>query len=272
MSVIYFPQISNSITTQLPYTSGRTFCTAVAKVDTGLKYSFPWFGSGLTNFPTGPLGRWIVNFPSIIEADFGILQAFVGGVAVGRLNEFSFLDPGGNLVLFSELLSDGSWVRSGGSISATGQPDPYGGSRATSFGAGPTLKTLILPAGFGNGFGFNASFFVKAAGSGQSATVLLTDNTTTFVTKTIPLGTGWKRCDVGGIVSGNNPVYAQYSVSGACTLFGLQCVASPGPGAYRKTPGSYGYRPKCRLDTDDLSWTNLQFNSIKLSLPITEYF
>lgn len=260
---------NSRVMTQLPYTSGRKLETIVAEVEDGLTFSYPKFGSGLTNFPTGPLGRFTVNFPNITETDFGTLQAFVGGTAVGMLNEFAFLDPGGNLVQFSELLSDGSWIHSGAAISATGQTDPYGGSRATSYGGAVTLKTSVLPDGFGNSFLFNASIFAKGTGS---ATLLLTDNTTTFATQVTPLSSGWKRCEVAATVTGNNPVFASFSFSGAVTVFGAQCVPTGGPGAYRKTPGAYGLHKKCRLDSDDFAWKNLQFNSIAVSVNIVEYF
>lgn len=276
---IYFPQINaNAIVTQRPYTSGRSFSTIFQDNPTGIPTSFVQYGGGLTNFPTGPLGRFNVNYPVITDAEIQTLLVFFRDVAEGRLQGFIFLDPGGNLVASSEDFSVASWTAASVSVSTTGlQLDPYRvNNRAqvcTSTGSNGTLSAVVLPAGGASGMSFTASVWAKASSLGQPLAIGFAG----LASQTYALTTGWTRITCSVTLATTSVV--TMVIGGASTwagtaiqLFGAQCVPGLGPGAYRKTPGSNGYRAKCRFDTDAFAYRQNGPNENALALPIQETF
>ncbi len=278
---IYYPQLPNGIITQKPYTSGVSFSTILQEVESGRPYSFPQIGAGLTNFPTNPLGKFSLNYPLITDAEIATLLTFFRDTAEGRLNEFIFLDPGGNLVPFSEDFSNASWTRTSVSVGAA-QIDPFGGALAvilTATSSDSKMSAIVVPAGGASGFILTASIWVRAASAGQSLQLGFTDsgfsvigsqifalpqNIWTRIVYSITLATSSSiRVQVGGSSTWNGTTI---------NTFGAQCVASPGPGAYRKTPGSDGLHAKCRFDVDEFEYKQSGINQNALVLPVSEYF
>src|ERR1017187_266982 len=145
---IYFPQIgSTGITTQKPYVSGRSFNTVMAVPEAARPYSWAKYSGGLTNFPTGPLGAFKVNYLNITDAERNVLLTFFRDTAEGRLQEFVYLDPGGNLVTYSEDFSQAYWNKTGVSVGSA-VSDPWGGNRATTLTATTSnsqMFGLVLP-------------------------------------------------------------------------------------------------------------------------------
>ena len=258
----YYPQLDSSGTlAQYPYSSSASFDTVRDDMDMGRRYAFARIGAGLSNFPTEPLYRWPNNYSSLTQAQADTLEAFFDSMA-GRFGEFTYLDPGGNLVKQSELFSHASW--SGAGVGSTGITDPWGGSLACTVSG--SLSTTVLPDGGAAGFVLCGSVYVKGSGS-----VTLSLSGAGSRVWTLPAN-DWTRVFISGTIATSSAVAFSIALPGAVSLFGAQCVPMPGPGEYAKSPGNYGLHSKCRFDTDELSFRHLGPDQIAVSAPIAEYF
>lgn len=257
--------------TGLPHQSGRSFYTSIAGSTSARPYSWAWYGGGLTGFPSGPLGSWHLTYPVITDAEMTVLKNFFTTTVEGRLQEFIFLDPGGNLVSASELLSDPSWINGGVSISA-GAGDPWGGTKASACGSG-TLQTSVIPSGLYNGNMLTASVWVNSVLS-QNVTLGFNDSTgTSLYAPSIFVSSGrWTRITSTYVVASSLGIRLRLTVASPASIFGVQCVPGPGPGAYRQSPSAFGYHARCRFDTDKLDYRVMGVNQNSVSFPIVEYW
>ena len=275
----YFPQIGPGIITQRPYSTSTAFNNIVAGSPAGRPYGFQRRGSGLAFYPIGPLKKFNVGFTAITDAEKEALRTFFLSMK-GRVGEFVFLDPSGNLIPNSEVFSDGSWTLAGGSIAATAQADPFGGTRATRFTSAGTmsLKATIIPVASVSGFWFCNSIYAKAAAGGMTITVDFIDTSTsgtlgTTAYNVFTLAAGqWTRVFASAQIGVAHPLAAKFTVSGSgtVTLFGPQSVPTGGPGEYTVSPMNLGYRSQCRFDTDIFAPNAVGPNQWSLQLPIVE--
>lgn len=86
------PASSPYLKTGYPFVSSNRFSVARVDLPTGPRYSYPWFGAGLANFPTRALKAWTLTLNSV---DYSIVakvsQHFIG--CLGRYWYFAFNDP-----------------------------------------------------------------------------------------------------------------------------------------------------------------------------------
>lgn len=271
----YFPQINNvsGTMTMLPYTAGYDYRTTSIDLPSGKRFAWKW--------RSNPLGRYALNLSNITDAELTVVRDFFYSME-GRKGEFGMLDPGGNLVPFSDLYSDSSWTKNSLSIGSA-QTDPFGGNlatRLTATGSNADMHCTIIPAGNASGFLFVASCWARAVSANQSLSIGFRDNSLTDLGGSIigiPQGV-WKRVFVPNGISTNSPIVMQiggfgvWGAGNAIDIFGAQ--VSPlfgGPGPRLITPGFDGYRAKCRFDTDDFVVNHQQVNSNSITLPIQEY-
>lgn len=257
----YFPQLSSGVMTHRPYGQRPTFSTQIQDIPSGMRYSFAEFGAGLTNFPTVPLGRYDLKYASMSDADAATLAGFFASME-GQLQEFTYLDPGGNLVTASENFSDTSWT---GSFTGAAATDPWGGTRATTCSS-VTLTTSVIPSGGVSGFILTGSVYVKPTAAGVVTIVVAGQSANVGA----PAGR-WTRASSTITVASGSAVAMSFEIP-AGAMFGAQCAALPGPGAYRKTPGSEALRETCRFDMDDLVISKVGPNENEVSISILEYF
>lgn len=247
--------------THRPYGQRPTFSTQVQDVASGMRYTFAEFAAGLTNFPAVPLCRYDLKYASMPDADAATLAAFFASME-GRLGEFTWLDPGGNLVTASENFADGSWT---GAFTGAAATDPWGGSRATTCGS-VTLTTTVVPGGGAAGMILTASVYVKPTSAGVVSITM----GGTSINVNAPTSR-WTRAASTVTVSGSGAVTIAFGIP-AGAIFGAMCAPLPGPGAYRKTPGSEALRATCRFDMDDLVINKVGPNENQASIQIVEYF
>jgi hypothetical protein len=274
-TVAYFPFInSQAMITQLPYTHGQVYNTLGVDMPAGRRWAFATRGAGLTNFPGNALHKYVMNYPSISDAETAILRTFFYAMN-GRYGSFSILDPGGNMVTDSENFATGGWTLSGVTLGSS-TTDPFGGSKATALSGAGTLTNIFSPSIAGaNGFALCGSVWVRphATGSVSIALVELTGGTT-IVSKTLTLAANiWFRIDCSTILATNANISLQITVSGSATdIFGAQCSPTIGTGGYTKAPDIPSMRTKCRFDTDSFTVRALGPDQNSLSLPIVRTF
>ena len=257
-----FPQLNAAgMMVQLPFASTFSHLSSVSELQAGARQSYYWRPL--------PLMAWNLSYPTLSVAEYNTLLAFQQSQQ-GRYGEFTFLDPGGNLVPASELFSDASWTNSGVTLTS-GQADPYGGTLATQGTAG-SLKAQVLPSGFA-GFLLCGSVWARAASGSPTLTVALVDSASAVqATTTVTLGAAWQRVSAAAILASGNAISLSLAWSGASiVLFGAQVAPLGAAGAYAKTPGNYGYHTKVRFDTDLLEPQYVGPNQVSLKCRLVEH-
>ncbi|HXJ40614.1 MAG TPA: hypothetical protein VNH18_15145 [Bryobacteraceae bacterium] len=269
MSVTYFPQVSGALTS-LPYAAQFRYDNYSVDIpESGKHYSY-------ANFAT-PLGKFGVNWPSISDAEAATLEAFFKD-RKGRFKEFVFLDPGGNLVPYSEDFSDASWTNANVALGAAAA-DPFGGSLAkviTATSAAPSLVAPVLPDGAGTGILLCASAYVRSTSGAQQIKIGFSDSIAGDQGFRLwDIDSNWRRIFFQFTVATANVIrvyLSGWSNAGVLNLFGVQVAPLPGPGSYAKSPGRNALHRKCHFGIDKLEITKKQWNENVLALPIEETF
>ena len=267
--MLYYPQIGlNGMMVGLPF--GQTFShlTSVSELDSGARQSYAW--------RQNPLKVWDIAYPALGPIEYETLLNFFLGNQ-GRYADFTFLDPGGNMVPASENFADASWekyaVALGGSVAG-----PFSGSVGTTI-TGTTngmLAASVLPSGGAVALLLCASVHVLSPSAGSlvlgfvdsgfallaSQSCILPANQWTRISFAAQLTTaGPIRLLIGGLASWNGPL----------SLFGAQVSPIGAPGAYVRTPGNYGVHSFVRFDTDPLEPQYVGPGQIALKLRLTEH-
>ncbi len=87
-----FPLLASGAPAMYPFTQTSRYLTVVNDQPTGMRYSEPFFGAGLSGFPAGPLKEWRLSFPVLTDADLLTHENFFLAMG-GMLNTFQFTDP-----------------------------------------------------------------------------------------------------------------------------------------------------------------------------------
>ncbi len=269
----YFPQINSAgIMTSLPYVLQYDYKTILNEMATGKQYSYKWRST--------PLGKFAIQLNPITDTELTVVQNYFYGME-GRKGEFTFMDPGGNLVNYSDNYSHASWSNASLTVGSA-QTDPYGGSlatRLTSGGSNALLYTTVIPSGNASGFVVCASIWARAASSGQQLSIGFIDSGFSVIGNTIwdlPQNQ-WRRISHSMTLATNSYIrvliggFATWGSGRVIDLFGAQCSPTPAPGPRLLTPGFDGLRIKCRFDTDDFTVNKLQVNNNSVTLPVAEY-
>jgi hypothetical protein len=260
--MIYFPQVKNGVTTQLPFAPTFRFLTDVADLTSGSRRVYSWRGGGLTNAPTGPLAEWPISFQRLTDAGKSQLEAFFVARR-GRLESFAFLDPSGNLVSNSETLTAGTWSGSGGTPGAL---DPFGRTNGYNVGS-TTLVTTVLPDGDGLNLRLCASVYAK----NQAITLQFANGGgSVWASRAFGATADWTRPALSAIVPNMQAVTLRIVCNGG-QLFGAQCSPTPGPGCYLRTPGNPALFRNCRFGTDTLEFRTIAPNHHQVSFTIEEF-
>jgi hypothetical protein len=181
--------------------------------------------------PAGETTEWKLDYVDLTDDEAAMLEAFFGA-AEGSLNEFTFLDPMGNLLAWSGKLDTDAWQKDPLLVLTDGAADPTGGTRAwhlsNSGGAGQGIGQTIAGPG---GYLYCFSAYVRAA---APATVRLS---IAGEAEDWAVASGWTR-----IVFVATPATAEsvrfgieVGAGSAVDLYGPQVEAQGGASVYRAT-------------------------------------
>jgi hypothetical protein len=195
---------------------------------------------------------WLLSSNELSDQEWQDIEDLFVGVE-GRLKSFLFLEPGANLLSWSEQLSNAVWDKDAGFTVLDGQADPLGGAgavRITSGGAaGSVTQTLAIPAAFR----YAGSIWARTAQSG--ALLQVDDSTSQVVQAAFDSGNQWRRYSMGyNLASASEVVAFRIALpAGALVdVFGPQLEAQASPSAYKKTLDQGGVYPNARFDQDEL--------------------
>jgi len=158
------------------------------------------------------------------------------------------LEPGANLLRWSENLGLSPWVVSGALVE--NQADPLGGNAATRIQAsGSATQTLAVPSSYR----YAASVWLRSTGPG--ALVRVSDGGATVFETPAPASGQWARRVVRYQSASSTDTVSLSLVSGSASpleVFGPQLEAQAAPSAYKRTAARGGVFANTRFNQDTL--------------------
>lgn len=238
--MLLFPQLLSGATAQFPLEKWYNYFPISNAQEDGSRYQ----ADGQSGVEIG----WTLTFGCLTSSESILLSAFFGST-FGRLLSFVFLDPEGNLIAWSEDLSQPVWAKSplftvSASIDA-GFTTQFIGSDSSAVSVSQIVQ---CPAAALLCF----SFFAKTE---QSASVTLT---IADISQTFEIGRFWKQYSITRSGSGDSDtVSIGLSLNGQAFFSRLTVSSQPAPANYTVTRERSGAFPNVRFDQDSLVVTAL---------------
>jgi hypothetical protein len=204
--------------------------------------------------PDAAVTEWELRAMGLSAGEWGAIDTLFQAVA-GRWQTFTFLDPVGNLLADSELLSAGAWTNGPLVGLTTGIGDPLGTMRATrAINGGSTTQAVAQVLTVPGDFQYCLSVWAKTIGGSN---VTLTASTTGGSSaKTFSLNTVWQRISLPvNLTQSTTSVTfgAQLDAGASVDLFGLQVEAQLAASAYKKTGTQGGVYADARFAESGLT-------------------
>ncbi len=242
--MLVFPQLSSGALSQFPFRKKTRFRTLLNAATDGSEIR-----AGDVDFHSS---QWELSLQHLSDAEWQAIED-LHVQAEGRLLTFLFLEPGNNLLSWSETLANAMWMKDAGITVTDGQVDPVGGTRggrvSNSGGQGALSQSLNVPASYR----YAGSVWARTASAGVSLEV--SDGAAQTVSATLDSTNQWKRYSVGyNLSSGLETVSFRIVVPGGATvdLYGPQLEGQPAPSQYKKTTQQAGVYADARFAEDVL--------------------
>lgn len=242
--MLSFPQLSSGAISQFPFRSQTSFRTLMNRAADGSEI--------LAADVDFHRKTWELQIENLTDQELQNIQDLHDQVE-GRLWTFLFLEPGANLLSWSELLSDPDWTKDAGISVLDSQPDPFGGSsaaRLTNSGdQGSASQILSIPASYR----YAGSVWARTSTAGASLKVSDTGSQT--VSGPIDNSNQWRRYSVGyNLTSALETIAFSVVVPAGASvdIYGPQLEAQPAPSKYKKTLQQGGVYPNARFADDVL--------------------
>ena len=234
--MLVFPQLGSGAVSQFPVRREMGYRTLVNRALDGSEIR--------VQDPDFVERQWELALESLSDVEWQVIRDLFAAVE-GRLKTFLFLEPGENLLAWSEKFTEAAWVASGVTV-AEGVADPLGGTAASELsGAGTLSQTLGIPARFR----YAASIWARATqvgagfelndGAGQQKAV---EFSTDGQWRRYTLSTAWTETSETVV----------FRVTAPAVIYGVQLEAQPAVSAYKKTLQQGGVHPAARLGSDSL--------------------
>ena len=257
----FYPQLSSGNLAQYPLTkrlSRRVIENRLAD------------GSRIAQLGLNPLSKgWELAYSELSDAEREVLCQFYGSME-GRLRAFAFLDPTGNLLKWSEKLTNPVWTRDPGLGINENIAAPNGSSRASRLANSSAIaqhcrQTVAVPGTF------TYCFSVQARADVETTLTLRMDSGSASTSIDTRVGSAWARYWISGnlqVASESLTFGLTLAANSTVEIFGLQATAQPGPGEYIKTLASSAVHNSVRFLDDALSFTSaaLDNNSMTIRL------
>ncbi len=172
--------------------------------------------------------------------------------ACGRRLGFTLIEPGANLLAWSESLAEDVWVKSSGVTVNAGQPDPSGGSAAANLSSGGSWtvsQAIAAPASRA----FAASAWLKCNASG--CRLVLSDGAGQSKQLQIDGDNAWRLYELPWRqTSAAEQIIFEISGSDGATIgaYGLQVEPQLGRSSYKRTKEQPGIFANAFFDQDSL--------------------
>ncbi len=259
--MLCFPQLLTGAVSQFPGSKRIVRRTLVNEAADGSRVK-------LGDMTRGEM-EWTLELKALVDSEWDAIETLFEEVE-GRLRPFTFLDPFGNLLRWSEDFRAAAWHRTAGLSVMGGGDDPLGGTGAwlvTNGGAaqGRMSQTLAVPGWYR----YCVSVYARSAS--PCAVTLFARTESAAAEREHAVGPVWQRLEQSVIL----PTRAEAVEFGAamppgCTveLFGFQVEPQAGASKYKRTAGRGGVHAAARFAEDELMRTadGRDDNSCKLRI------
>lgn len=238
--MLVFPQLSSGAVSQLPLRRETGYRTLLNRMLDGNEIRV----GDLDFFERS----WELPLESLSDSEWQAIQDLFAATE-GRLKTFLFLEPGENLLAWSEKFSEAAWTNNGVTVTE-GIADPFGGTTASALsGAGSLSQGLGMPASFRYAAG------IWARGTQPGSTLELSDGAGQQSSVAFAADGVWRRYTLSTAWTGTaeTVVFAVNTAGGAALeIYGAQLEAQPVASAYKKTLDRGGVHPAARFSSDVL--------------------
>ena len=190
---------------------------------------------------------WELTFRDLSDAEWQAL-ADLFEACEGRLRAFTFLEPGANLLAWSEQLNLAPWSVSGSTLD--GQAGPSGGTRGSRVSAGGSAAQAIAgPAHYR----YAASVWLRTTATG--AKLRLSDSAAQVVGQDVEASGEWRRYAVRYSATSATDAMMLTLAAGAggpLDVYGPQLEAQAAASAYKVSAARGGVFASTRFDQDAL--------------------
>jgi hypothetical protein len=190
---------------------------------------------------------WELAFRELTDEEWQALEDLFEA-SEGRLGVFTFLEPGANLLAWSEQLNLAPWVASGSALD--GQADPLGGTRGGRVSAGGSAaQTIAAPADYG----YAGSAWLRTTATG--AKLRLSDSAAQVVEQDVEASGEWRRYVVryaGASATDAMTLTLAAGAGGPLDVYGPQLEAQAAASAYKISTAQGGVFANTRFDQDAL--------------------
>jgi hypothetical protein len=243
-----YPQLGTGALSQFPAVKRRRMRTVVNQASDGSAVKLADAAAEVI--------EWQLAYTNLSDAEIGALQQFFEEME-GSLQGFTFPDPCGNLMAWSEDLNNAAWSADPLLTATGGIDDPLGGTGAwhlINIGAGPQALTQTLNVW--GGYTFCFSVYARAS-TPATVTLQLGGRTECHA-----VARDWRRLAIAG---GGDPAAESVACSiqlpgpGTLDVFGPQVQAQPAASAYQRSSAG-GVYENARFRDDDFSFTTTGIN------------
>ena len=243
---MFYPQVNEKCLVQYPVKKVLRARTIITETIEGNRTKLTDVG--------GATYEWLLSYRSLTREEALELKQFFSSTE-GSLKPFSFIDPVGNILRFSEALSTSPWQVDVGVTINSGLSDPFGGA-----GSSTLVNTTSMPAALRqtcpvpSQYTYCLSFWAK----GNGVPIISAGWTagTVDVRKAIRCSEEWKRYGISGrtnIVGDAVSFWVELGAGARVEIAGLQAEAQLQASAYRRTYSESGVFGEAHFVDDDLS-------------------
>lgn len=251
-----YPQLTSGAISQFPMQKTRETRTVVNTLADGSSIKLADDNGGSTG--------WQLQYAGLTDAETTNLQQFFESCE-GSLNSFTFVDPAGNLLAWSEDLTNAVWEAAPLLAVTGGAADPLGNTNAfTLTNSGAAAQGLTQTLNAPGGYTYSLSVYIQAS---QPLAVTLSIGSQT---ETVTAGPSWSRVGftATGSASAASIAIGIQCAPGAVSVFGPQVEAQPAVSAYKKSTTGGVYQ-NARFQGDSLRCTSTAPNQNSVTVNIT---
>jgi hypothetical protein len=260
--MLYFPQLSSGATGQYPIKKTGLQRTIISRAPDGR--AFKLADSGATSV------EWQLPYQNLADAEMSVLEQFFL-TCEGRLNSFTFADPVGNLLAWSESLDQSVWEASTLLQVTGGISDPNGGTRASRLtnptGTDLPFEQAINAPGW---YFYCFSVYVRSQTGTNVSLVRRAGGATN--SRSYPTQPAWGRISSGGnmITTAESATFGITVPAGqSVDVFGFQLEPQPTASPYKPSYSAGGVYGTAHFRDDTLAVTTAAPNQNQCTLNIT---
>lgn len=244
--MLVFPQLITGASSLYPLKKQHTARTVVNVLGDGQKVVYQDSDAAIV--------QWELRLKGLTGAEAAAIEALFTSVS-GQWGLFTFLDPAGNLLAYSDDFGNTVWTNGPLIQLTTGIADPNGGTAATqAINAGEAVQMVAQVLDVPGNFQYSLSVWARTQG-GSNAT--LTAQTTGASTASqIQLTGTWQRFSLAvNLAQATSSVTfgVQLDAGASVDLFGMQVEAQIGTSDYKSTGSESGVYSQARFSSDSLS-------------------